>query len=191
MQDPTSTPGIFTTISGATVNVRQPSSSVFDIGDIARSLSMLPRYVGHMNHFYSVAEHCFLVSLHCGDDPLTCMWGLLHDAPEYILGDMSAPVKQLPELAGYRILESRLMLAIASAYRLPTKQPRIVHEIDIAIRVNERKTLQNVAPRKGQSLLPLSLGCWSSAKAESMFIRRFGELSVSCERQHNLVSQES
>lgn len=59
--------------------------------DIARGLSRIPRWLGQTTLPYSVAEHSIMVSCQCSD-PLR-LWGLLHDAAEYVLGDIPAPYK--------------------------------------------------------------------------------------------------
>src|SRR4051812_20612492 len=64
--------------------------------DIAAALSMLCRYGGHVSRFYSVAEHCLLMSEAVA--PEHALWALLHDATEAYMGDMVRPLKrQMPE----------------------------------------------------------------------------------------------
>jgi hypothetical protein len=81
------------------------------IEDIAHALAMQCRFKGHCSKFYSVAEHCILVS-----DLLPRKWaihGLLHDAAEFVLGDAAAPVKA--HLGRFAEIEKRTMARIYEA----------------------------------------------------------------------------
>lgn len=174
-------PGLITTISGKTVNVISPMPDMIDIDDIACALSNYCRYVGHLEYkpvkkFYSVAEHSFLVSLCVGDDPETQLWALLHDAPEFVLGDLASPVKHLPELSMYRLLERRLMAAVCGHFYLPLKEPAIVTLVDTQIRVLERIELRGRARQDDDPILPITIGCWTPEKAQRMFMERFHAL---------------
>lgn len=91
---------------------------VFDIEEIAHSLSNVCRYAGHCVRFYSVAEHSYLVSrimdvLKLGD-PLE---GLLHDGTESVLADIASPWKAL--LPDYKRIEHKLDAALRKQFELP------------------------------------------------------------------------
>jgi 5'-deoxynucleotidase YfbR-like HD superfamily hydrolase len=90
--------------------------------DIAHGLSHLNRFVGHTPEPYSVGEHCLLVSnlveRRTGDKKLA-LAGLLHDATEAYLGDVSGLLKRTDALAGYRDIEDRLARVIEKRYNLP------------------------------------------------------------------------
>jgi hypothetical protein len=189
MSGRTSRTGWFTSVSGSSISVSQPEPETILIDDIARSLSMQCRYVGHVSRFYSVAEHSFLVSLNCGDDPFDQMWGLLHDAPEMILGDLSAPIKNMPELSVYRLLESRIMAAVCTRFGLSLREPQIVRDTDIAIRTVERAKLRNEAPPSGAFCLPVIIEGWPPVEAEMMFLKQFHALAEAC-RDLSFQSQE-
>jgi hypothetical protein len=96
---------------------------VFDVkpGDIAHHLSLLNRFVGGTPTAYSVGEHCLLVSNLCergtGDRTLA-LAGLLHDATEAYLGDVSGLLKKTDDLAGYREVEHRLSRVIEKRFGL-------------------------------------------------------------------------
>lgn len=81
--------------------------------DIAHALSNICRYNGHVFSFYSVAEHCVLLS-RAEDMPGTSSARLLHDASEAYLGDVIRPLKAL--LPNYRRLEDRVHDIIAEKY---------------------------------------------------------------------------
>ena len=75
-----------------------------DIRDIAHNLSLLCRYTGAFPFHYSVAQHSLLVATlmaKAGHKPNTVLAGLLHDAAEYVFGDVNYHLKRLPELAEY------------------------------------------------------------------------------------------
>ncbi len=95
------------TYSGRQFWPLEPRAEDVAVEDIAHALSLLCRYGGHSSRFYSVAEHCVLVSHKCG------LHGLLHDAAEAYLLDIPRPVKALmPE---YKWAEERVIVAIYEA----------------------------------------------------------------------------
>lgn len=102
------------------------------IEDIAHSLARLCRYNGHCGGFISVARHSIWVadSLYLTDFQL---WGLLHDAPEAYLGDMTRPVKQQPSMAMYREADEALEKVIAERFDLPYPMPDAVHDADMRV----------------------------------------------------------
>lgn len=103
--------------SGRTVDPMNLRSSDLDIQDIAWNLSHLARFTGSFPFHYSVAQHSILLSLRmeaAGHDREACLAGLLHDAAEYVLNDLSSEVKHHPLLQGYARIEhetSRMILA--------------------------------------------------------------------------------
>lgn len=99
-----------------------------DIEDIAHSLARLCRYNGHCGGFISVARHSIWVAEHLPRD--LKMWGLLHDAPEAYLGDMTRPVKRQPSMEEYRQADERLEKVIAERFGLPYPMPQAVHDAD-------------------------------------------------------------
>lgn len=90
-----------------------------DIRDIAHNLSMLCRYTGAFPFHYSVAQHSMLVSQMMADkhnDPQAALAGLLHDAAEYVFGDVNYHLKKLPELAEYNRREHETSMMIADHF---------------------------------------------------------------------------
>jgi uncharacterized protein len=86
------------------------------IEDIAHALSRKCRFSGHCLDFYSVAQHCVLVSRMCSQE--NKLWALMHDAAEAYLDDLPRPVKYSPELTGYREAERKLEQIIWQVFGL-------------------------------------------------------------------------
>lgn len=94
------------TVSGKEVSILNPDPGTIDIKDIAHALSHINRFTGHTAVPYTVAEHSLRVSSYLkaqGYTPASQLAGLLHDASEAYLGDVSTPLKQL--LPDYKQIE--------------------------------------------------------------------------------------
>lgn len=84
------------TWSGRYVDLYDPDPETVELDDIASALGNVCRYGGHVERFYSVAEHSLLVHdllHHLGAGPSLLAAGLFHDAAEAYLGDVVAPQK--------------------------------------------------------------------------------------------------
>lgn len=116
-------------LSGRRLDLLDPTPMDIEIEDIAHGLSFVARWNGQTigEHPYSVAEHSLLVAqiyarLAPRHEPLWELAALLHDAPEYVIGDMISPVKA--EVGpGYAALEERLTAAIHLRFGLPAALP--------------------------------------------------------------------
>jgi 5'-deoxynucleotidase YfbR-like HD superfamily hydrolase len=116
-------------LSGRRLDLLDPTPMDIEIEDIAHGLSFVARWNGqtHGDYAYSVAEHSLLVAeLYTRMNPNSpAKWqqaALLHDAPEYVIGDMISPVKAAVG-PGYEELDSRLAAAIHRKFGLPAKIP--------------------------------------------------------------------
>jgi 5'-deoxynucleotidase YfbR-like HD superfamily hydrolase len=107
------TPDCIRTYTGKYLNLKNPNPEDIVIEDIAHALSQIPRFGGHLRYFYSVAQHSIFVSDICRNYPLD---GLLHDASEAYLGDVTSPLKKL--LPDYKIVEERLNQVIAKKFNI-------------------------------------------------------------------------
>lgn len=151
-----------------------------DPTDIAHALSLICRYGGHVRRFYSVAEHCVLMSY--AVPPADALWALLHDATEAYIGDMVRPLKQhMPE---YRAVEDRLMTVIAARFGLATDvMPVSVKDADNRILLDERAALLSEPPEAWQQdhLAPLGVPVmgWMPRLAEWNYLDRLAELTGS------------
>jgi len=119
-------------LSGRRLDLLDPSPLDIEIDDIAHGLSFVARWNGQTKgeHPYSVAEHSLLVEeiFTTANPQAEVKWrltALLHDAPEYVIGDMISPVKASVG-PGYGALEDRLMSAIQVRFGLPATIPDII-----------------------------------------------------------------
>lgn len=90
--------------------------------DIAHSVALQARYLGHTDRFYSIAEHLILVSKMAevgGEDALTVRAAFLHDAHEAYLGDFPSPFKQ--SIPGLKAFEHEIESRVLEAFDLPPK----------------------------------------------------------------------
>lgn len=156
-----------------------PRTEDIDILDIAHALSLTCRYGGHVDRFYSVAEHSVLVSQNVPAEH--ALWGLLHDAAEAYVGDMVRPLKlQMPT---YRHVEDRILTAIALKFDLPGLTiPLAVKNADARILLDERAALMKAPPHPWDvdGFAPLGanvVGCKPPA-AEAIFLDRFRALTA-------------
>ncbi|MGH1369898.1 MAG: HD domain-containing protein [Maritimibacter sp.] len=116
-------------LSGRRLDLLDPTPMDIEIEDIAHGLAFVARWNGQTfgDFAYSVAEHSLLVeTLYARMNPKApAKWrlaALLHDAPEYVIGDMISPVKAAVG-PGYEALDDRLMAAIHIRFGLPAKAP--------------------------------------------------------------------
>jgi uncharacterized protein len=116
-------------LSGRRLDLLDPSPLDIEIEDIAHGLSRVARWNGqtHGPHAYSVAQHCLLVEALFIQSlpeasPGWCLTALLHDAPEYVIGDIISPFKAAVGHA-YKDVENRIMAAIHLRFGLPAQCP--------------------------------------------------------------------
>jgi uncharacterized protein len=119
-------------LSGRRLDLLDPAPLDIEIEDIAHGLAFVARWNGQTTgeHPYSVAEHSLLVEEIFGRvspraEPRWRLAALLHDAPEYVIGDMISPVKAA--VGGeYAALDARLTAAVHLRFGLPAELPRQV-----------------------------------------------------------------
>lgn len=119
-------------LSGRRLDLLDPTPMDIEIEDIAHGLAFVARWNGqtHGDFAYSVAEHSLLVeTLFARIEPKApAKWrlaALLHDAPEYVIGDMISPVKAAVG-PGYGALDERLTAAIHIRFGLPAQIPTAI-----------------------------------------------------------------
>ncbi len=119
-------------LSGRRLDLLDPDPADIAIEDIAHGLARVARWNGQTigDHAYSVAQHALLVeditAASAPDWPVAWrLAALLHDAPEYVVGDLISPFKAAIGL-DYRAFENRLLAAIHARFGLPYPVPDTV-----------------------------------------------------------------
>ena len=128
------------TFSGKLVDLAAFAATDVRLVDIAHALSLLNRFTGHSTSPYSVAQHSVQVSKLL--PPNLALWGLMHDASEAYLGDVSTPLKSL--LPCYQEIEERVQRVIARAFGLKWPMPEQVKEADRCALAAEKAGLFSV-----------------------------------------------
>jgi len=161
--------GCIMTNSGIYINVFETTPDMISVYDIAHVLAWLPRFGGHLNRHYSVAQHSVL----CARRAKTLTdkrAALMHDASEAYLLDMPTPIKA--QLLEYKKYEKRLLSVIFLKYNIAEPLSPIVKEIDNDMLVFEWENLV-ITDNK-------SFKTWSHKKAKKeflkMFVKLFGEI---------------
>ncbi|OSZ79307.1 hypothetical protein CAP35_13930 [Chitinophagaceae bacterium IBVUCB1] len=131
--------GLFNTASGKLINIWNPQPDTITISDIANALSKICRFGGHINEFYSVAQHSILVAAMCEND--IKMEGLMHDASEAFVGDVIKPLKNIIGKS-YDEVEDRFMQVIVEKFELNMASMHRVKEYDKAALEIEHRHLQ-------------------------------------------------
>jgi 5'-deoxynucleotidase YfbR-like HD superfamily hydrolase len=116
-------------LSGRRLDLMDPSPVDVEIEDIAHGLARVARWNGQTTgpHAFSVAQHSVVVEALCVHleprlDPRSRLLALLHDAPEYVVGDMISPFKAVLG-DSYKAVEARLAYAIHARFGLPAETP--------------------------------------------------------------------
>ncbi|THD82690.1 MAG: HD family hydrolase [Phenylobacterium sp.] len=116
-------------LSGRRLDLLDPSPMDIEIEDIAHGLARVARWNGQTigEHAFSVAQHCLVVEeimahVRPEVEPRWRLAALLHDAPEYVIGDMISPFKAALGV-DYRTFEDMLETAIHVRFGLPATTP--------------------------------------------------------------------
>jgi 5'-deoxynucleotidase YfbR-like HD superfamily hydrolase len=152
-------------LSGRRLDLLDPSPLDIEIDDIAHGLARVARWNGQTGgaHIYSVAQHCLLVEALARArvpqlDRGRRLKVLLHDAPEYVIGDMISPFKVVIGDA-YKAVERRLLTAIHLRFGLPAQTPA------------DLETLIKSADRQAAYLEATRLAGFDNAEARRFFGR--------------------
>ena len=181
-------------LSGRRLDLLDPSPLDVEIGDIAHGLARVARWNGQTSgdNAFSVAQHSLVVEdilrrivPSTADELLVA---LLHDAPEYVIGDMISPFKSVVG-GGYKAVEKRLEAAIHLRFGLPAHPSRIlkdnIKKADTIAAYFEATLLAGFTPTEArkffgqprdivQEMLPIEPV--SAVKAQRLFLARFETL---------------
>ncbi|MBM7346188.1 HD family hydrolase [Pantoea coffeiphila] len=123
------------TLSGKHFSFTDIDAETITIEDIAGALSNLCRFTGHVQDFYSVAQHSVYVSRLV--PPEMALEALLHDAAEAYCGDVSSPLKAF--LPDYQVIEHRVDQFIRGKFDLPVTMSTQVKRADLIMLATERR----------------------------------------------------
>lgn len=189
-------------LSGRRLDLLDPSPLDVEIGDIAHGIARVARWNGQTSgdHAFSVAQHCLVVeeiARHLKPD-LTADWQLavlLHDGPEYVIGDMISPFKAVMGGA-YKAVEHRLQSAIHLRFGLPAEIPQSVKKLakqaDIICAYYEAIELAGFDEREadrifgkpkgfapgGKTPSRLGLAPLPASQAQAKFLERFEQIEA-------------
>ena len=188
-------------LSGRRLDLLDPSPVDIEISDIARGIACVARWNGQTkgDHAFSVAEHSLIVADICVDilptiSPKLEMMALLHDASEYVIGDMISPFKNALGL-DYRQFEERLEAAIHIRFGLRARpspqEKRLIKQADLACAYYEATQLAGFSVEEADKFFdrPQNLSKTITAKLEAMqplsvrqaeaeFLKRFEQINV-------------
>ncbi len=185
-------------LSGRRLDLLDPSPLDIEIEDIAHGLARVARWNGqtHGTHIFSVAQHTLLVEAVLRQqtprvDHRIRLAAMLHDAPEYVIGDMISPFKAV--IGGsYKVVEKRLLSAIHIRFGLPAVLPAEIEAqikaADMGAAYLEATHLAGFAQAEARRLfgrdpkLPAAMEKdyvtpWSAGRAEKQFLARLKALS--------------
>ena len=184
-------------LSGRRLDLLDPSPLDVEIEDIAHGLARVARWNGQTNgdHAFSVAQHSLLVEavfsrMQPEATHAAKLAALLHDAPEYVIGDMISPFKAVVG-GGYKEVEKRLQSAINLRFSLPAVTQagllKTIKQADSVAAYFEATRLAGFAegeaakffgrPR-GFSADMFDLAPLPALKAQQEFLRRFQALDI-------------
>lgn len=138
---------VIQTYTGKRIDILSVDPSKIDPVDIAWSLSGIPRFNRHLRKDYYVAQHCLLCASIAPES--VKLEALLHDASEYIIGDLSSPLKRAIDSMAPGVvkkIEGGVHSAIALRFGLVYPYPAPVKDIDIRMLATERRDLMTSSP---------------------------------------------
>jgi 5'-deoxynucleotidase YfbR-like HD superfamily hydrolase len=183
-------------LSGRRLDLLDPSPLDIEVADIAHGLARVARWNGQTEgpHIYSVAQHSLLVETIARQRVRLSrphrLAALLHDAPEYVIGDMISPFKTVIGET-YKTVEARLMAAIHLRFGLPAVLPAdllaLIKAADRAAAYLEATRLAGFAkaeagrffgsaPDLSAALERDYLTPWPADIAQARYLERFGRL---------------
>jgi 5'-deoxynucleotidase YfbR-like HD superfamily hydrolase len=182
------------TLTGHRFYVLDPEPGDIHIEDISGSLGKICRFNGHPRIPYFVGQHCVLGSYVVEEQTHNLLFALaflLHDSGESYLGDMTRPLKNMPELEAYRLAEKKLNRTIEKRFSLPEGifEEKIIKEVDNRMLFTEKRDLL-VSLQWGHSIPPydFKIKPWSWRKAERKYLERYHELCLRLDGYPSIVT---
>ena len=181
-------------LSGRRLDLLDPSPLDIEIEDIAHGLSRVARWNGQTSGdwAYSVAQHSLLVEdlvarLRRSPPRPWRLAALLHDAPEYVIGDLITPFKAAVGL-DYKALERRLLQAVHIRFGLPARLPQaataLIKRADRVAAYLEATQLAGFEAKEARRFFgrhedfgDIGLAPWPPDRAKDALLARFAELS--------------
>ena len=181
-------------LSGRRLDLLNPSPFDIEIEDIAHGLARVARWNGQTlgEHAFSVAQHSLVVEEVCAHlspalEPRWRLAALLHDAPEYVIGDMISPFKAALGL-DYRSFETALEQAIHIRFGLPPKVPAeikgLTKRADLTSAHFEAVQLAGFTVKEADALFgappagyTLTIEPLAATQAQSRYLERFQTLT--------------
>lgn len=178
------TPTILT-IEGEYFDFTAPEKWRGSIRTVAHALAHICRFGGHTRRFYSVAQHCVLMSYLV--PPEHALHALLHEAGEPFAGDMPAPLKML--LPEYKALEKRIEAAVLTRFNLHPKLPDCIKRADLVLLATEQRDLMTRGAGEvwtsleGVEPLPRRIRPWPIFWARWRFLWRYRQLTAAASQR--------
>ncbi len=190
-------------LSGRRLDLLNPDAADIEIEDIAHGLARVARWNGQTkgDHAFSVAQHSLLVEEITGQLLATAptsalppnalrLASLLHDAPEYVVGDLISPFKAAIGY-DYKAFELRLLNAVHRRFDLPERLPlaiaALIKQADGIAAYCEATALAGFSLDEADTIFgrPTALSHWqpeplvpiATAEAQTRFLARFGQLT--------------
>lgn len=190
-------------LSGRRLDLLDPSPLDVEISDIAHGLARVARWNGqtHGDHAFSVAQHSLVVEALFGKlyaaTPDERQMALLHDAPEYVIGDMISPFKSVVG-GGYKTVERRLEAAVHLRFGLPA-HPRAelkdrikkadcisaYFEATVLAGFSETEARKFFGTPKGVTRDMMVLEPLPAMQAQALFLQRFEEIEAERQKPGN------
>jgi 5'-deoxynucleotidase YfbR-like HD superfamily hydrolase len=178
------------TVSGGFFDFEDPDGNEYDIEDVAHALSNLCRFGGQSRSFYSIAQHCVLVS---GMLPPALQYaGLMEKASKAFLGDMPKPLKDA--LPRYQEITGRLERSVANHFDLHGPLHPMVRDCAMRVLATECRDLMPHFDRrwsKGAEPLPGRIAPWSPEEAKERFLGEYWRLKPAPSKAPGLKSRRT
>lgn len=190
-------------LSGRRLDLAHPSPMDIEIEDIAHGLARVARWNGQTRgeHAFSVAEHSVLVEtlvrrLEPGLGPQDLMTALLHDSPEYVIGDMISPFKAILG-ESYKGVEARLQEAVHIRFGLkavtPAELKKVIKRADNICAWFEAVQLAGFTAAEADGFfgtppdgIKVQLSPVPPTEAQAAFLARFGDIQTAMVRQETM-----